>query len=70
MTACSPPRHSFELEDEADSIEAAVAAVLASGAVTADLGGPLGTVAATRAIVDAIRAIHWAAARHVPMHWA
>ncbi|HAD85574.1 MAG TPA: 3-isopropylmalate dehydrogenase, partial [Brevundimonas sp.] len=52
------------------SIEAAVAAVLASGAVTADLGGPLGTVAATRAIVDAIRAIHWAAARHVPMHWA
>ena len=28
------------------------------------------TVKRTRAIVDAIRAIHWAAARHVPMHWA
>ena len=70
LSAAMMLRHSFDLEDEADSIEAAVAAVLASGAVTADLGGPLGTVSATRAIVDAIRAIHWAAARHVPMHWA
>ncbi|MNE36802.1 3-isopropylmalate dehydrogenase [compost metagenome] len=70
LSAAMMLRHSFELEDEADSIEAAVAAVLASGAVTADLGGALGTVEATRAIVDAIRAIHWAAARHVPMHWA
>ena len=63
-------RHSLKLEDEADSIEAAVAAVLAAGAVTADLGGELGTRAATEAVIDAIRAIHWAAARHVPMHWA
>lgn len=70
LSAAMMLRHSFDLEDEADSIEAAVAAVLASGAVTADLGGALGTVEATRAIVDAIRAIHWAAARHVPMHWA
>ncbi len=70
LSAAMMLRHSFELEDEADSIEAAVAAVLASGAVTADLGGALGTVEATRAIVDAMRAIHWAAARHVPMHWA
>ena len=70
LSAAMMLRHSFDLEDEADSIEAAVAVVLASGAVTADLGGALGTVEATRAIVDAIRAIHWAAARHVPMHWA
>ena len=70
LSAAMMLRHSFELEDEADSIEAAVAAVLASGAVTADLGGALGTVEASRAIVVAIRAIHWAAARHVPMHWA
>ena len=35
-------RHSLKLEDEADSIEAAVAAVLAAGATTADLGGELG----------------------------
>ncbi len=63
-------RHSFKLEDEACSIEAAVAAVQASNQVTRDLGGELGTEAATRAVVDAIRAIHWAAARHVPMHWA
>ena len=70
LSAAMMLRHSFDLDDEANSIEAAVAAVLASGAVTADLGGALGTVEATRAIVDAIRAIHWAAARHVPMHWA
>tara|TARA_R110002051_G_scaffold1627_7_gene9097 strand:- start:2349 stop:3449 length:1101 start_codon:yes stop_codon:yes gene_type:complete len=63
-------RHSLKLEDEADSIEAAVAAVLAAGATTADLGGELGTRAAARAIIDAIRAIHWAAAHRVQMHWA
>ena len=63
-------RHSLKLEDEADSIEAAVAAVLAAGAVTADLGGALGTRAATEAVIDAIRAIHWAAAHRVQMHWA
>jgi 3-isopropylmalate dehydrogenase len=63
-------RHSLGLEDEACSIEAAVAAVLASGAVTADLGGSLGTRAAAQAVIDAIRAIHWAAAHRVQMHWA
>jgi len=63
-------RHSLKLEDEADSIEAAVAAVLAAGAVTADLGGELGTRAAANAVIDAIRAIHWAAAHRVQMHWA
>ena len=63
-------RHSLKLEDEADSIEAAVAAVLAAGATTADLGGELGTRAAARAIIDAIKAIHWAAAHRVQMHWA
>ncbi|WP_297802174.1 3-isopropylmalate dehydrogenase [uncultured Brevundimonas sp.] len=70
LSAAMMLRHSFKLEDEADSIEAAVAAVQASNQVTRDLGGELGTEAATRAVVDAIRAIHWAAARHVPMHWA
>ena len=63
-------RHSLKLEDEADSIEAAVAAVLSAGAVTADLGGGLGTRGATEAVIDAIRAIHWAAAHRVQMHWA
>ena len=63
-------RHSLKLEDEADSIEAAVAAVLAAGATTADLGGELGTRAASNAIIDAIKAIHWAAAHRVQMHWA
>lgn len=63
-------RHSLKLEDEADSIEAAVAAVLAAGATTADLGGELGTRAAARAIIDGIKAIHWAAAHRVQMHWA
>ena len=45
-------------------------AVLAAGATTADLGGELGTRAAAQAIIDAIRAIHWAAAHRVQMHWA
>ncbi|MDP3079484.1 MAG: 3-isopropylmalate dehydrogenase [Brevundimonas sp.] len=70
LSAALMLRHSLKLEDEADSIEAAVAAVLAAGATTADLGGELGTRAAAGAITDAIRAIHWAAAHRVQMHWA
>ena len=69
LSAAMLLRHSLGLEDEADSIEAAVAAVLAAGAVTADLGGELGTRGATDAILDAIRAIHWAASHRVQMHW-
>ena len=63
-------RHSLGLEDEAGSIEAACAAVLSAGAVTADLGGELGTRAAANAVIDGLRAIHWAAAHRVQMHWA
>jgi 3-isopropylmalate dehydrogenase len=63
-------RHSLGLEDEAASIEAAVAVVLSAGAVTADLGGTLGTRDATNAVIDGVRAIHWAAAHRVQMHWA
>jgi 3-isopropylmalate dehydrogenase len=63
-------RHSLELEDEANSIEAAVAAVVSAGAVTADLGGSLGTRAAGEAVIDGLKAIHWAAAHRVQMHWA
>ncbi len=70
LSAALMLRHSLKLQDEADSIEAAVAAVLAAGATTADLGGELGTRAAAGAIIDAIRAIHWAAAHRVQMHWA
>ena len=69
LSAAMLLRHGLGLEDEASSIEAAVAAVLAAGAVTADLGGELGTRAAAEAVVDAIRAIHWAAAHRVQMHW-
>lgn len=70
LSAAMLLRHSLGLEDEACSIEAAVAAVIASGAVTADLGGTLGTAAAGRAVGDAIRAIHWAARHRIQMHWA
>ncbi|WP_298746562.1 3-isopropylmalate dehydrogenase [uncultured Brevundimonas sp.] len=70
LSAALMLRHGLKLEDEADSIEAAVAAVLAAGATTADLGGKLGTRAAARAIIDAIRATHWAATHRVQMHWA
>ena len=69
LSAAMLLRHGLGLEDEAGSIEAAVAAVLAAGATTADLGGELGTRAAAAAIMDAIRAIHWAAAHRVQMHW-
>ncbi|KQW80845.1 3-isopropylmalate dehydrogenase [Brevundimonas sp. Root1279] len=70
LSAALMLRHSLGLDDEAGSIEAAVAAVLSAGQTTADLGGTLGTRAATDAIVDAIRAIHWAAAHRIQMHWA
>ena len=69
LSAAMLLRHGLGLDDEASSIEAAVAAVLAAGATTADLGGELGTRAAAGAIIDAIRAIHWAAAHRVQMHW-
>ncbi|HEX8470112.1 MAG TPA: 3-isopropylmalate dehydrogenase [Brevundimonas sp.] len=69
LSAAMLLRHGLGLDDEAGSIEAAVAAVLAAGATTADLGGELGTRAAAEAIMDAIRAIHWAAAHRVQMHW-
>lgn len=70
LSAALMLRHSLGLEDEAGSIEAAVAAVLSAGAVTADLGGSLGTRAAANAVIDGLRAIHWAAAHRVQMHWA
>jgi 3-isopropylmalate dehydrogenase len=69
LSAAMMLRHSLDLEDEASSIEAAVAAVLAAGATTADLGGELGTRAAAGAVIDAIKAIHWAASHRVQMHW-
>ncbi len=70
LSAALMLRHSLRLEDEAASIEAAVAAVLSAGAVTEDLGGALGTRAAAGAVIDGLRAIHWAAAHRVQMHWA
>jgi 3-isopropylmalate dehydrogenase len=70
LSAALMLRHSLRLEDEATSIEAAVAAVLSAGAVTEDLGGALGTRAAANAVIDGLRAIHWAAAHRVQMHWA
>ncbi|WP_439477913.1 3-isopropylmalate dehydrogenase [Brevundimonas sp.] len=70
LSAALMLRHSLGLEDEAASIEAAVAAVLSAGAVTQDLGGSLGTRAAAAAVIDGLRAIHWAAAHRIQMHWA
>ncbi|MBU1384645.1 MAG: 3-isopropylmalate dehydrogenase [Alphaproteobacteria bacterium] len=70
LSAALMLRHSLGLEDEAGSVEAAVAAVLSAGAVTQDLGGTLGTRAAANAVIDGLRAIHWAAAHRIQMHWA
>ncbi len=70
LSAALMLRHSLGLEDEAASIEAAVAAVVSAGAVTRDLGGALGTRAAAQAVIDAMSAVHWAASHRVRMHWA
>ena len=70
LSAALMLRHSLGLEDEAGSIEAAVAAVLSAGQVTSDLGGTLGTRDAANAVIDGLRAIHWAAAHRIQMHWA
>ena len=70
LSAALMLRHSLGLEDEAASVEAAVAAVLSAGAMTEDLGGSLGTRAAANAVIDGLRAIHWAAAHRIQMHWA
>jgi 3-isopropylmalate dehydrogenase len=70
LSAALMLRHSLGLEDEAGSVEAAVAAVLSAGLVTSDLGGTLGTRDAANAVIDGLRAIHWAAAHRIQMHWA
>ena len=70
LSAALMLRHSLGLEEEATSVESAVAAVLSAGAVTPDLGGTLGTRAAANAVSDSLRAIHWAAAHRIQMHWA
>ncbi len=70
LSAALMLRHSLGLEDEAGSVEAAVASVLSAGLVTSDLGGTMGTRAAANAVIDGLRAIHWAAVHRVQMHWA
>jgi len=47
-------RHSLGLEDEAASVEAAVAAALRGGIRTADIATPGGAVAGSQAATDAI----------------
>ena len=47
-------RHSLGLEEEADAIERAVEAVVARGALTADLGGKATTRDVTLAVVNAL----------------
>ncbi len=49
-------RHSFELEDAASAIEAAVDAVIASGVRTGDLGGTASTADVTKAVIERVKA--------------
>ena len=48
-------RYTFQVETEARTIESAVEAVIASGQVTPDLGGPLSTVQVAQAVIEHIR---------------
>jgi len=52
LSAAMLLRHSLKLEDEAQAIEQAVAAMIASGARTADLGGQLNTQQAGDALLS------------------
>ncbi len=54
LSAAMMLRHSLGMAAEADRIEAAVAAALAGGARTADLGGNVSTSAMGQAVLDAL----------------
>ncbi|WP_439491227.1 isocitrate/isopropylmalate family dehydrogenase, partial [Blastomonas fulva] len=54
LSAAMMLRHSFGLEAEAARIEAAVASALNAGALGADLGGTMGTVAIGDAVLAAL----------------
>ena len=47
-------RHSLELHDEADAVEAAIAGVIAAGLRTADIAGPDGAAVSTDEMTDSI----------------
>jgi len=55
LSAAMLLRHGLDLPDEADAVEAAVGAVLASGRATSDLGGSDSCSGFARAVVDALR---------------
>jgi 3-isopropylmalate dehydrogenase len=55
LSAAMLLRYGLGREDEADAVEAAVAAVLASGRATTDLGGHETCSSFSRAVVDALR---------------
>lgn len=56
LSAAMMLRHSFDLDDEANCVENAVARVIERGQVTADIGGNLGTTEATDAVIAEILA--------------
>jgi 3-isopropylmalate dehydrogenase len=57
------------LESESAAVEAAVHGALEGGARTADIGGKLGCLAMTHAIVDELHASLSHASHRVQMHW-
>lgn len=54
LSAAMMLRHSFGMDSQADAIERAVAAALADGAHTRDLGGSLSTSEMTQAVIERI----------------
>jgi 3-isopropylmalate dehydrogenase len=67
LSAAMLLRYGLQRADEADAVEAAVAAVLASGRSTTDLGGRETCSSFARAVVDALR--HTYGAPGPKIHW-
>jgi len=69
LSAAMLLRYGLGLSDEADAVEDAVAAVLAAGRFTADLGGRESCSGFARAVVDALRHAYRAPVHSAPTHW-
>jgi 3-isopropylmalate dehydrogenase len=69
VSAAMMLRYGLELPTEADALEGSVAKVLASGHMTADLGGKETCSGFARAVVDALRRSFWASKHYSQMHW-
>jgi 3-isopropylmalate dehydrogenase len=70
LSAAMLLRYGLKLTTEADAVESAVAAVLASGRGTPDVGGVESCSAFARAVVQMLKQTRYAALHGPQMHWA